>query len=105
MADALQMDWLDLLETHRPDYLERAREVARKLLETRDSVTVNDVRAVCPPPPEYDGRIMGAIFKHKDFEATGENVTSSRSTCHHREIKQFTLSSFYRVHQSLGRNA
>jgi hypothetical protein len=104
MADG-QLDWLDLLETHRPDYLSEARDAARKLLETRESITVNDVRAICPPPADVDPRVMGALFRCKDFEATGEFVTSARSTCHHRPIQKFTLSSFYRVHRALGRAA
>lgn len=96
-----QLDWVELLETHRPDYLAEARSAARRLLETRPSITVNDVREVCPPPPDIDGRVMGAIFRHRDFEAV-DNVRSDRSTCHHREIKRFALSVYARAHAALG---
>lgn len=100
-----QLDWVTMLEEARGPYLDRARDAARELLATRDSITVNDVRAVCPPPPDADPRCMGAIFRHRDFESTGESVPSSRSTCHHRDIKRFTLSSHYRVHEAMRRQA
>ena len=90
MADG-QLDWLDLLEEHRPDYLALARDAARKLLETRPSITINDVREVCPPPADIDPRVMGAVFRCSDFEATGEFVLSSRTTCHRRPIQRFRL--------------
>ena len=97
-----QLNWLDLLEEHRPDYLAMARDAARKLLETRPAITINDVREVCPPPKGIDPRVMGAVFRHKDFEATGEFVLSNRSTCHNRPIQKFRLTNYARVHQALG---
>ena len=97
-----QTDWLDLLETHRPDYLSEARDVARKLLETRASITINDVREICPPPRGIDPRVMGAVFRHKDFEATGQFVLSNRSTCHGRPIQRFALTNYAKVHAALG---
>ena len=87
-----QPDWLALLEQHRTDYLAVAREAARWLLQERESITVNDVRAICPPPKEYDPRVMGALFRTKDFEPTGEFVRSNRNTCHNRPIQRFRLS-------------
>ena len=98
----LQMDWLDLLEAHRPDYLAAARAAARRLLETRPSITVNDIREVCPPPADIDPRVMGAVFRHRDFEATGEFVLSSRNTCHKRPIQRFALTNYAKVHAALG---
>jgi len=103
MADA-QLDWLDLLEEHRPDYLAMARSAARKLLEARQSITINDVREICPPPKGVDPRVMGAVFLHKDFEATGEFVLSSRATCHNRPIQKLRLTNYARVHRALGMN-
>ena len=95
-------DWLSLLETHRPDYLTLARDAARELLAERPSITINDVREVCPPPADIDGRVMGAVFRHKDFEATGEFVRSSRGECNHRPIQRFALTNYARVHEALG---
>ena len=97
-----QLNWLDLLETHRPDYLTAARDAARKLLETRASITINDVRDICPPPSDIDPRVMGAVFRHRDFEATGEFVLSSRNTCHRRPIQRFALTNYAKVHAALG---
>ena len=84
-----QIDWLDLLEETRPEYLARARKAALELLETRETITINDVRAVCPPPKQFDGRVMGAVLTTSDFEGTGEYVKSSRDTCHKRPIQLF----------------
>ena len=95
-------DWLSLLETHRPDYLSDARDAARRLLAERDSITIDHVREVCPPPKGIDPRVMGAVFKHADFEATGEFVLSSRATCHRRPIQKFRLTNYARVHDALG---
>jgi hypothetical protein len=97
-----QLDWLNLLEEHRPDYLTSARNAARKLLETRASITINDVRDICPPPSDIDPRVMGAVFRHADFEATGEFVLSSRNTCHRRPIQRFALTNYAKVHAALG---
>jgi hypothetical protein len=105
MSDNIQIDledWLSLFETHRPDYLSEARDVARKLLETRASITINDVRDICPPPRGIDPRVMGAVFRHKDFEATGEFVLSNRTTCHNRPIQRFALTNYAKVHAALG---
>jgi hypothetical protein len=97
-----QLNWLDLLETHRPDYLTAARDAARKLLSERQSITINDVRDICPPPSDIDPRVMGAVFRHRDFEATGEFVLSSRNTCHRRPIQRFALTNYAKVHAALG---
>jgi hypothetical protein len=103
MADQIDLEeWLAVHERTKPDYLAAARDAARKLLETRESVTVNDIRAICPPPPGVDPRVMGAIFRHRDFEATGEFVLSSRSECNHRPIQRFRLTNYHRVHRALG---
>ena len=102
MADTSQLDWIALLEAHRPDYLAEARAAARRLLESRASITINDVREVCPPPADKDPRVLGAVFRHRDFEATGEFVLSSRNTCHKRPIQRFALTNYARVHEALG---
>ena len=100
-----QLDWVTMLEEARGPYLDRARDAARNLLSDRESITINDVRSICPPPSDIDPRVMGAVFRHRDFEATGEFVLSSRETCHRRPIQKFTLSSHYRVHEALRRAA
>jgi hypothetical protein len=103
MADQIDLeDWLSLLETHRPDYLSEARDAARKLLSERESITIDHVREVCPPPKGIDPRVMGAVFKHADFEPTGEYVQSGRNTCHRRPIMRFKLTNYAKLHAALG---
>jgi hypothetical protein len=82
-------DWLETFEMTRTEYLEKARATARLLLGSRDEITINDVREHCPPHPEWDGRVLGAVFRHEDFEATGRIVKSNRKTCHGRPIQLF----------------
>ena len=86
-----QLDWLDLLETHRADYLATARVIARDLAARRGTITIDDVRDTCPPPSHIDPRVMGAVLKSKDFEPTGAYVRSRRSECHHRPVAVFRL--------------
>lgn len=93
MTGAAQIDiedWLETFEMTRPAWLARARATARLLLETRTEITVNDIREHCPPHPDWDGRVLGAVFRTNEFEAV-RSIRSSRKECHHRDIKTFRL--------------
>ncbi len=87
----IKPEWLELLEYHRGDYLEYARDAARWLLEERETITIDDVREICPPPPDINPCVMGAVFRTKDFEGTGEYVGSRRKTSHNRLVQRFRL--------------
>jgi hypothetical protein len=77
------------LEHARSDYLTRARQAAWWLSAGgKRLVSVDDVRAVCPPPFEVDPRVMGAIFKKSQWEAIAMH-NSTRRTCHARPIRRF----------------
>lgn len=75
------------------DWLAEARSIAERIGMTGKYVTVNMVRELLPPPEDVDPRIMGAIFKRKDWERVGY-VSSGRSTCHNRPIAIFRLRSY-----------
>lgn len=80
---------LALLEQTRKAYLVEARRVAITIaLEGNGTCTVNQVRDVCPPPKQCDGRVMGAIFNTQDWVHDGY-LRSSRAACHHRPISRF----------------
>lgn len=82
---------LDLLEEVRKEYLEEARVAAKQIaMEGNGTCTVDQVRDVCPPPQEIDGRVMGAIFNNQDWEHAGYE-RSNRVTCHKRPISRFRL--------------
>ena len=81
---------LPLFETSQPDWLTQARYVARSIAASREFVTIDDVRQVCPPPDGVDPRVMGAVFKGKDWECIGYQK-SKRSACHNRPIGQFQI--------------
>lgn len=76
------------LERVRADYIAKARGAALLLGSGGRTVTVDDVRRVCPPPKEIDGRVMGVIFNRSDWEPAGF-VNSGRRTCHNRPIRLF----------------
>lgn len=91
-------------EEHRADFLYLAREVAmqiyrnrnpldadgKPILKTPIGITVDDVRLLCPPPPAYDSRVMGAIFAGKKWVSIDKRP-SERSACHYRDISVFVL--------------
>lgn len=80
---------LDLLEATRKPWIEQARDIARKLYaETGRPVSVDDVRAILPPDPTVDPRVMGAIFRRPEWVAC-EWSNSERVTCHGRPIRRF----------------
>lgn len=78
---------LDLFERHRADWLASARAAALRLYR-RDGrpISVDDVRAECPPPPDSDPRVMGAVFM--GWTAVGY-ANSRRRACHGRLIRLF----------------
>lgn len=81
---------LNLLETTREDYVTRARAAGVAHAMRFGVVTINDVRAACPPPNDIDPRVMGAVLRAPLFVKIGyEN--SNRSTCHARPIAKFKL--------------
>jgi hypothetical protein len=69
-------------------WLSVARDAARRLAAEQGNITINDVRAVCPPPDGADPRIMGGVFLTRDFERVGF-AASSRDACHGRTIGVF----------------
>lgn len=81
---------LDLFEMSQPAWLERARTLATQLCLRHGSCTIDEVRALLPPPENADPRVCGAVFTRKLFEKCGyEN--SARKTCHARPIARFKL--------------
>lgn len=80
---------LKLLEETRQNYLIDARTAAERIAADGDGTcTVDQVREVCPPPADIDGRVMGAVFNTRDWEHHGYE-RSSRGVCHKRPISRF----------------
>lgn len=81
-------------ESRRATFLLRARRAAKELAALNGDVTVDEVRAACPPPEGVDPRIMGCVFheRHADgariWQAVGY-VKSARKACHHRPVMRF----------------
>src|SRR5262245_46110632 len=81
---------LPLFEQHRANWLEQARGVARQIGLQQYHVTIDDVRELCPPPRDVDGRVMGAVFTRKEWQRVGYQA-STRGTCYHRPVTVFKL--------------
>ncbi len=63
------------------DFLKEARRVARLLLEVRPTIIMDDVRKHCTLDPLHPNA-WGAVFKHKDFQWTGQMRQSDIVTRH-----------------------
>ena len=73
------------------EWLSLARAAARELCRRNGTATVNDVREMIGnPPPQADGRIMGAVFTRSEFEKVGEAL-SYRRVSHARPVARFKL--------------
>jgi hypothetical protein len=76
------------LEKARADYLVDARRHAELLWKKlRRPISVDDVRAVCPPPAGIDPRVMGAIFHRNAWTPIGLAVVGKHA--HARHIRTF----------------
>ena len=81
----------DRLEEAGSDYVHRARDVAYHIYLRQGFVTVDDVRAVLPPPKSKDTRVMGAIFRKRDGWLPTGTTPSKRKECHGRPIQRFVF--------------
>ena len=81
---------LPLFEANRAQWLDAARATALELGRRQANVTIDDVRAKCPPPANVDPRVMGAVFQMKIWEKIGYRQ-SDRRECHGRVNAVFRL--------------
>ena len=79
---------LERLRMSRPEWIAAARRVAIWVCRRRGQVTADDVREILPIPPEYDGRVMGAVFCKSLFTKIGYKATTI-PTSHGRPIAVF----------------
>lgn len=81
---------LPLFEALRKPWIDQAREVARQIARRDGTVTIDQVRAVLPPPKDVDPRCMGAVLHSKEFTRVGF-CNSERKECRGRPISIFAL--------------
>ena len=79
---------LDRLGSNRAEWLNIARGYALQICRRRGQVTADDVREILPIPPEYDGRVMGAVFCKSLFQKVGYKATTVASS-HGRPVGIF----------------
>lgn len=61
----------DLFKKEREAWIENARVTARKLLENKSLITIEDVLKECPRPPYLHRNTTGSIFRYDDFVPVG----------------------------------
>lgn len=88
MLTQFEQEVLPKFEATRKDWLSKARAVAWRLGQGGKEVTVDMVRAECPPPGNVDPRVMGAVFTRADWENCGY-VKGFRRTSHARPVAMF----------------
>ena len=79
---------LERLELSRAEWIATARRIAIWVCHRRGQVTADDVREILPIPPEYDGRVMGAVFCKSLFQKVGYKATTVASS-HGRPVGIF----------------
>ena len=70
-ARALRDEGIAAVAENNESFLREARRLARLIAEITGTVTCDDVRGVCMLDPHHHNA-WGAVFKHKDFEWTGQ---------------------------------
>lgn len=82
---------LDLLESRRANYVIRARAAAADIYARTGGqpISVDDIRAECPPPAEIDGRVMGSILRPREGWRFDGMVKSERGLNHGKWIAKF----------------
>lgn len=72
------------------DWIKQARSAAIRIARESGKVTIDDVRAVCPPPDKADPRVMGAIFHPRKLWTVVGYIKSGRRENHGRPIPEWT---------------
>jgi hypothetical protein len=81
---------MPMQEAAHGDWLALARATAIRMGQRGVEMTVDQVRAVCPPPPGVDPRVMAAIFPRKRWERVGY-APGFRKASHARPVCIFKL--------------
>lgn len=71
-------------------WLNAARAIAIGIIRQHGSATAEDVRKLCPPPPDAHPNVMGALFKDIRFEPIGFEE-ARRKTSKGRIIRRYKL--------------
>lgn len=80
----------DLFQKNREDWLLAARNTARKLLNSRLNITIEDVLEITPLPKYLHRNTIGKVFHDTDFVAVGYTLTRKPSS-HSRVIRKWSL--------------
>lgn len=80
----------DLFKQSKQEWLDEARDTARKIGATKSTFTIEDVLLACPLPKYLHHNTIGSVFKHEDFKSVGF-APSRRPAMHGRVVRKWTL--------------
>lgn len=80
----------DLFKQEKQAWLEDARSAARKLLENKPFITIEDVLEITPRPQYVHRNATGSVFKGEDFIATGW-MPSKRLSMNGRHVRRWVM--------------
>lgn len=80
----------DLFRKQREEWLDKARQTAKRLLAVHSSVTIEDVLEHCPRPTYIHRNITGNVFRDEAFVPFGF-AHSRRRASHGRIIRRWVL--------------
>jgi len=82
---------IEQAEYQRYEWLRLARQSAIEIARKRGSVTINDLRAVIPPPPSgCHHNVWGAVFRTGALKPTGF-TQAAHTAAHARVVRVYQL--------------
>lgn len=78
-------------EKNKAAYLYLARNAAVKIAAQKGVVDINDVRAAVPLPSNMHPSVMGAVFRDKAFQHTGQYTKATHTASHARRVGVYQL--------------
>lgn len=69
-----------LFSQGKEQWLTEARDAARKLLKSRQTITIEDVLEVCPKPAYLHRNTIGSVLRHTDFKVVGYTLAKKPSS-------------------------
>jgi len=82
---------LDDLEMRRRAYIERARRYAVEHARRWGVVSINHVRAGCPPPADVPPAALGAVFRERNVWQVVSFCLAEHPAAHARVVRVYKL--------------
>lgn len=93
MTTGTKEEAFELLQRNarRRTYIDEAVLTAINIATDRGEVSADDLHESCPVPAEFDGRVLGCVFKNREMWEQIRWQESRRPKCHKRPIAVWRL--------------